>query len=589
MNTDVSARQSSVRYEADERPPLLLTIGLGLQIALLTVGGVVLTVAIVSRAGGASESFLTWGVFAAAAISGTTTIIQAIRVGRIGAGYVLMMGTSGSFIAVCIGALAQGGPALMATLIIISSLFQFLLSARLSLLRRILTPAVSGTVIMLISVTVMPIAFDMLNRVPEGMPSSSAAVTAVATVLVTLGIALKARSSLRLWAPVIGVAAGSIVGGYFGLYDAGRVAAASWLGLPDGSWPGIDISFGPAFWALLPAFMFVTLVGAVETIGDSVAIQRVSWRRPRAVDYRAVQGAVAADGLGNLLSGLMGTVPNTTYSSSIAVTELTGVASRMVGVVVGAAFVLVAFIPKFLAVVLAIPDPVAGGFLIVLLSMLFVIGMKLVLQDGIDYRKGLVVGVGFWIGVGFQNDAIFPALVSDFAGGLLRNGMTAGGLAAILMTLFLEITSPRRHRMESDFDLAALPKIRAFLEGFASRQGWDKGAADRLMAASEETLLALIPREDENSQPRRLLLVAHREGDSAVLELVAATGEGNLQDRIELLGDERAVETPEELEVSLRLLRHYASSVHHQQYHDTDIITLQVDVSPPPPRSPRAQ
>ncbi len=581
MNTNVSDRQSGIRYEADERPPILLTIGLGLQIALLTVGGVVLTVAIVSRAGGASESFLTWGVFAAAAISGTTTIIQAMRVGRIGAGYVLMMGTSGSFIAVCIGALAQGGPALMATLIIISSLFQFLLSARLSLLRRILTPAVSGTVIMLISVTVMPIAFNMLNRVPEGMPSSSAAAAAVVTVLVTLGIALKAKSSLRLWAPVIGVAAGSIVGGYLGLYDASRVAAASWLGLPDGSWPGIDVSFGPTFWALLPAFMFVTLVGAVETIGDSVAIQRVSWRRPRAVDYRAVQGAVAADGLGNLLSGLMGTVPNTTYSTSIAVTELTGVASRMIGVVVGLAFVLVAFIPKFLAVVLAIPDPVAGGFLIVLLSMLFVIGMKLVLQDGIDYRKGLVVGVGFWIGVGFQNDAIFPALVSDFAGGLLRNGMTAGGLAAMLMTLFLEITSPRRHRMESDFDLAALPKIREFLEGFATRQGWDKGTADRLMAASEETLLTLIPREGENSQPRRLLLVAHREGESAILELVAATGEGNLQDRIELLGDERAVETPEELEVSLRLLRHYASSVHHQQYHDTDIITLQVDVRPP--------
>ena len=581
MNTDVTDRQSGVRYEADERPPVLLAIGLGLQIALLTVGGVVLTVAIVSRAGGASESFLTWGVFAAAAVSGTTTVIQALRIGRIGAGYVLMMGTSGSFIAICIGALAQGGPALMATLIIISSLFQFLLSARLSLLRRILTPAVSGTVIMLISVTVMPIAFAMLNRVPEGMPSSSAAATALATVLFTLGIALKAKSSLRLWAPVIGVAAGSIVGGYFGLYDAGRVAAASWLGLPDGSWPGIDLSFGPAFWALLPAFMFVTLVGAVETIGDSVAIQRVSWRRPRAVDYRAVQGAVAADGLGNLLSGLMGTVPNTTYSSSIAVTELTGVASRMVGVVVGLAFVLVAFIPKFLAVVLAIPDPVAGGFLIVLLSMLFVIGMKLVLQDGIDYRKGLVVGVGFWIGVGFQNDAIFPAMLSDFAGGLLRNGMTAGGLTAILMTLFLEITSPRRHRMESDFDLAALPKIREFLEGFASRQGWDKKTADRLMAASEETLLTLIPRDGETGQPRRLLLVAHREGDSAVLELVAATGEGNLQDRIELLGDERAVETPEEMEVSLRLLRHFASSVHHQQYHDTDIITLQVDVRPP--------
>ncbi len=577
MNSEKPGRQSSIRYEADEKPPLLLAIGLGLQIALLTVGGVVLTVAIVSRAGGASESYLTWGVFAAAAISGTTTIIQALRIGRLGAGYVLMMGTSGSFIAVCIAALVEGGPSLMATLIIISSLFQFLLSTRLSLLRRILTPAVSGTVIMLISVTVMPIAFGMLDNAPDGQPPSASLAIVLATVLVTIGIALKGTASLRLWAPVIGVAAGSIVSGYYGLYDAARVAAAPWVGLPEGNWPGIDLEFGPAFWALLPAFMFVTLVGAVETIGDSVAIQRVSWRRSRAVDYRAVQGAVAADGLGNLLSGLMGTVPNTTYSTSIAVTELTGVASRVVGAVVGAAFILVAFIPKALAVVLAIPDPVAGGFLIVLLSMLFVIGMKLVVQDGIDYRKGLVVGIGFWLGVGFQNDAIFPELASGFAGGLLSNGMTAGGLAAMLMTLFLELTSPRRYRLESDFNLSALPKIRAFLGETASRWGWDEATADRLVAASEETLLTLLREDDEARERRRLLLVVHREDGGAIIELVAATGEGNLQDRIELLGDERAVETPEEVEVSLRLLRHFASSVHHQQYHDTDIITLRVD------------
>ena len=78
MNAGKQIASSGVRYEADEKPPILLTIGLGLQIALLTVGGVVLTVAIVSRAGGASEAYLTWGVFAAAAISGTTTILQAV-------------------------------------------------------------------------------------------------------------------------------------------------------------------------------------------------------------------------------------------------------------------------------------------------------------------------------------------------------------------------------------------------------------------------------------------------------------------------------------------------------------------------------
>ena len=583
MNKDSSNHQSGVRYEADERPPFLLAIGLGLQFALLTVGSVFLKVAIVSRAGGAGEDYLAWAVFAAAIITGTTTIIQVLRVGRVGAGYVLLMGTSGSFIAICISALLEGGPALMATLIIVSSLFQFLLSARLSLLRRILTPVVTGTVIMLIPVSITPVVFRMLGDVPEGFPESSAPFMVLATLLVTIVIALKAKSSLRLWAPVIGMVTGSIVGGYYGLYDTERVIAAPWLGLPDGHWPGIDLSFGTAFWALVPAFLFVTLVDAVDTIGDSVAIQRISWRRPRAVDYRAVQGALAADGTGNILSGLLGTIPNTTYSSSIAVTELTGVASRMVGLVVGVIYILVAFVPKVPAVVLAIPNPVVGSFLLVLLAILFLIGMKLVVQDGIDYRMGLVVGVG----VGFQNDAIYPALVADFAGGFLRNGMTSGGLAAILMTLFLELAAPRRYRMETAFDLAALPKIRAFLEAFAIRQGWDKETADRLVAASEETLLTLNPRESETGQRRRLLLVVRREDERAILDFVAATGEGNLQDRIELLGDARAVETPEEMEVSLRLLRHFATSVHHQQYHDTDIITLQVEVRQPDPAASR--
>ena len=74
------------------------------------------------------------------------------------------MGTSGAFIAVCVAALVKGGPATMASLIVVSSLFQFAMAARLSLLRRIFTPVVAGTVIMLIAATVMPIVFGSLDR-----------------------------------------------------------------------------------------------------------------------------------------------------------------------------------------------------------------------------------------------------------------------------------------------------------------------------------------------------------------------------------------------------------------------------------------
>ena len=538
-----------------------------------------LTPAIIVRAAGGSEAFLSWSVFAAVAVSGISTMLQAVRVGRVGAGYVLAMGTSGAFIAICVTAIAEGGPAMLATLVVVSSFFQFALSARLSLFRRILTPTVAGTVIMLIPVTVMPIIFGFLKNVPDGVPVLAAPMSALATLLSIIFIALKATGVLRLWAPVIGVVVGSLVAGFYGLYDIERVAAASWVGFPAGEWPGLDLSFGPVFWTLLPAFVFVTLVGAIETIGDSIAIQRVSWRQPRAADFRAVQGTVAADGVGNLLSGLLGTVPNTTYSTSVAVAELTGVGARRVGVALGLVFVVLAFVPKALAVILAIPGPVAAAYIGVLLMMLFVVGMKVTVQDGIDYRKGLVAGAAFWIGVGFQNGWIFPEYASKFAGGLLENGMTAGGLVAILMTLFVELTEPRRRRIEMVLDLSALPKIKTFLGEFASRSNWDAAMADRLVGTAEETLLTLLKHGQSQSaekQERRLLLMAHKEGGQAVLEFVAATGEENLQDRIALLGERADAET-NEWDVSLRLLRHLASSVRHQQYHDTDIVTVHVD------------
>ena len=597
MNGDGSRPRSGVRYQPDESPPKALAFGLGLQLAVLTIAGVVLTPVIVIRAAGGDEVFLSWAVFAAVAVSGVNTVLQAVRVGRVGAGYVLMMGTSGAFIAVCVAAIAEGGPAMLATLVVISSLFQFALSARLSLLRRILTPTVAGTVIMLIAVTVMPIVFDMLMQVPAAAPPFAAPVCALATALVVVGIALRAKGALRLWAPVIGVVTGSVVAAFYGLYDVGRIADAAWVGLPEAGWPGFDLDFGPVFWGLLPAFVFVTLVGAIETLGDSVAIQRVSWRRPRAVDFRAVQGAVAADGVGNLLSGLAGTVPNTTYSTSISVTELTGVAARSVGVAAGVVFIAVAFLPKVLAAILAIPGPVVAAYATVLLSMLFVLGMTVVIQDGVDYRKALVAGVSFWVGVGFQHGLIFPDFVAGVAGGLLQNGMTAGGLAAILMTGFLELTAPRRRRLEADLDLSALPKMREFLAAFAARGGWGEEMAGRLEAAGEETLLTLLHEEEDpeggeekgaerRGARRRMLLVAHKEWAGAVLEFVAAPGNENLQDRIALLG-ERSAGAPIEREVSLRLLRHVASSVHHQQYHDTDIVTVRVD-APGALRSARA-
>ena len=568
-----------IRYEPDERPPHLLSLGLGFQYALLVLAGIVLTPAIVIRAASQSEAYLSWAIFAALVICGLTTALQAARLWRIGSGHVLIMGTSGTFIAVCIAALVEGGPGLLATLIVVSSLFQFALSARLALLRRIITPVVSGTVIALIAVTIMPIMFGLLTEVPEGTPPAAAPLSAAVTLVTSVAFVLRASGIWRLWAPVIGIGVGCVAASLFGLYDTQQVGAAAWVGFPTGGWAGFDLSFGPAFWALLPAFVFVTLVGAIETVGDTVAVQRVSWRTPRAVDFRTVQGSLAADGLGNLLSGFAATVPNTTYSSSVPLAELTGVAARSVGVCMGIIFVVLAFFPKVTALLLAIPNPVVGAYAIILFGLLFMQGMKIVVQDGIDYRKAVVAGLSFWIGVGFQNGVIFADYFNETWGALLGNGMTMGGLAAVVLSLFMEVTGPRR-RLEMGLNIEAVPNIERFLRGFASRLGWNTESTERLCSAGEETLLTLLRSEagEQAAEGRRLLVVARSDANAAELEFVSATGEQNLEDQLALL-EEGAAGTPAEAELSLRLLRHFASSVRHQQYHDTAVVTVRVEAS----------
>ena len=566
-----------IRYEPDEKPPLPVAIGAGFQAAMIILAPVVLTVVIVARIAEQPEVYISWAVFAALVICGITTILQAVRVGRVGAGHILIMGTSGAFIAVCVTALVEGGPSMMASLIVASSLFQFVLAARLSLLRRIITPVVSGTVIMLIPVTVMPIVFDTLKDVPDGTSWAAAPAAAVATLVTVAALILRAPPALRLWSPLIAIVVGCSVAAPFGVYDAQYVLDAPWIGIPFDGWPAFDVTPGVEFWALLPAFVVVTLVGAVETVGDGVAIQQVSRRRSRATDFRVVQGALNADGVGNLLSGIAGTLPNTTYSSSVSLAEVTGIAARRVGVVIGVVFAALAFFPKVTALLIAIPGPVAASYVIVLLGLLFVQGMKIIIQDGVDHRKAVVVGLAFWIGVGFQNQVIFADLLGDgFLAVLLGNGMTAGALVAIILMVFMELTGPRRRRLEVPLDIAALPRIDDFVRRFASKGGWNAAAADRLASASEETLAVLLQQDDDAAAgaARRLTIAARMEGHSAVVEFVTVLEGENMEDRLAYLSELPPV--PDEREVSFRLLRHYASSVRHQKYHGIDIVTVEV-------------
>ncbi|WP_425155624.1 hypothetical protein [Candidatus Palauibacter sp.] len=243
----------------------------------------------------------------------------------------------------------------------------------------------------------------------------------------------------------------------------------------------------------------------------------------------------------------------------------------------GIIFIGLAFLPKFVSAVLAIPGPVVAAYLVVILSLIFVFGMKILLQEGLDHRMGLVVGVAFWIGTAFQLDWIYPEYFQGAWEELLGNGMTVGGFTVILLTLFMEATGGRPARLKTRLTAETWPEIDAFLTKFAERRRWGEQMELRLRAVGEETLQILTRGKGcdpvaEAEVGRRLLLIVRPDGDAADLEFIATTDE----DQLAMLS-EAAASLPVEAETPLRLLRHYASSIRHQQYHDIDILTIRVE------------
>ena len=568
----------NIRYELDDRCPPWVTLGVAVQGITFVLAPTVLIVAISVLAAGQDERFMSWAVFAALIITGAATALQAARIGRLGGRHLLITTVTPNFIAVSVLAMEAGGPALLASLVVLCALFYLTLAAWLPRLRRIITPVVSGTVLMLIAAMVLPIAFDRMTKVPEGATLAAGPCVAAVTLVVTTMLMLRAPRIWRPWSLLIGIGAGCLTAVPFGLYDFEHLVASPWVGIPDSRIPGLDLTPTAGFWGLLPMFLIVGLVQVIKSIGDSMVAQQVSRRRPRATDFRLIQGSIYANGVGILLSGLAGTPPTTSYSSlTVSLINLTGVAARSVGYSVGGLLVVLAFFPKITGLLLIIPSPVMASFLVIALAMLFVEGIQTLARNGLDPQKAIVAGLAFSTGLGIQHLNILKDLLGSPWDMLLGNGITVGTATAIALTAFLEWTSPRRQRLEVRLDVASLPRIDGFLQKVAARMGWDGAATARLRSAGEETLASLLqPGEEYPEGERPRLIVAARPAAEAVeLEFLAVFDEENLEDRLAYLNEQ--TETFDERELSFRLLRHYASSVRHQKYHGLDIVTVRVN------------
>ena len=550
----------------------------GFQGAALVLAPTVLNVAIAIRSSGLDDTYLTWSVFAALLISAAITALQAFQLWRFGAGHIVLTCPAALFIGIMVATISAAGPSTFMSLLVVCCVVQVALAWWLPTLRRIFTPVVTGTVTMLIAVSVLPIAFDSVQDLPDGATPVSGPVIAGTTLLVSVIVTMAAKGRWRLVGPFISILAGCVAAALFGVIDADRIVSAGWFGIPELPELSFDLTPGREFWALLPSFAILTLVIGIKTISDGVAIQQGSRRRLRAIDFRKIQGMVSVNGIGMLFAGISGTLPPMSYSSfSLSLINLTGVAARRVGIGVAIVTMVLAFFSKLAALLLTIPGPVLGAYLMFAMGMLFVSGWQTILRDGLDPRRVLVVALASALGLGLHNHPIVGDVFGDELGALLGNGVTIGAVVAIGMTLLLEAIGTRRSRLEVTLDMDSFPAIDKFLTRLAASLAWNEASSLRLRAAGEETLASLQAREDDadGSEHPRLIINARPQETTVELEFVATTRQENVEDLLAYLTDEASVPTADDL--SLRLLRYHSSAVRHQKFHGVDIVTVQVE------------
>ena len=569
-----------LRYEPEEKCPPTLALNSALQIFVPNTISVILLTMIVALASGHGSDYLSWAIFSGLVITGISVILHSFRFWHIGSGRLVVTNFNVPFLAVTTLALATGGPGLLASLVMVSTVLQLLITMRLASFRRLFTPTVSGTIIMLVAVSAVPFIVSRTVIAPQGVSLERFLIPGIAALAVGALVTLKGSPGLRLWTLPLTLVSGVAVAAPMGLYDIGLVIEAQWFSLPDLTWRGFDFTFGVEFWSLLPGFVFVSLTAYLKSLGDLSAIYQASYREPRALDHRVVQSGLNLYGGTTFLTGALGTVPiSAPWAVTVVYVSFTGVASKVVGIYLGLATLAVAPFSKLIAFLVVVPSPVLSAIYVIIFGALFVEGAKIAFAGQMDHKRGTVIGVSLVVGISAGSLA---GQLEGSLGNIAGSVVASGSAVALAMTAISELTGTRRRKLEVDLALSSLTPIAEFLDGFAANRGWSEEARNRLHHVGEEVTLSLLEQGEENGfsegEDRRLTATAQSEGDSVEVEFVVfsrdTTGQ-NIEDRLAYMDSDSGLE--DEQQFSMRLLSHYASSVHHRKYYGIDIVTVRVD------------
>lgn len=428
---------SGLLYRIEDRPNLQLSILLGFQHIVAAFGGIVAVPLVIGPAIGVDVRTTAMLVSATIFVAGLATIIQARGIYKIGAKLPCIMGTSFTFVGPAITVGTSMGLAGIFGATILGSFIEMILSRFIKPLMKFFPPVVTGTVVTLIGLTLVPVSMDWCAG-GIGSPTYGSITNiciALMVMIIVVGFNIYGKGVLSSSSILIGMFVGYLTCIPIGLVDFTPIKEASWIGLP-----GIPVilEHGIKFsLAGVAPFIIAYLVTTIETVGCLIAIGEASDTK---TSSEQLSKGVLADGLGSFLAGFFGVCPNTTFSQNIGLIPITKVASRHVVIISGVIMMLLGIFPKLGALVASIPSPVLGGAGIVMFGVVAASGIKTLSKVNINNRNLIIISVSIALGLGITTRPELLTVLPESLKLLFGSGISTGTIFAVMLNILLKDT-----------------------------------------------------------------------------------------------------------------------------------------------------
>jgi len=395
-------------YGVNELPPATHLLVSSLQHVLLMVTSLVIPILFASQLGGSPE--FTAGLIAFSMLAaGVGSVIQSVGLPFIGSGYLCPNVCGPSYFSVSLSAAWIGGVALTRGMTIVAGAVEMALAPLIQRLRRVFPAFIVGLVVAMVGVSILAPAissFFGLALRDDAIRSADMIIGGVSLLVMVLAN-LWGRRLAKMYCLLIGTLVGWGLAVILAPEYWHDLAAAS--DLPMLAVPSLGSSFRGITFDLRMVIPFVVIAvsGSLKSFGNLLAAQGISEPGLKETDFAPIRKGLLADGFSTVLAGLLGGVAVDTSSSNVGLAGATRVTSRWIGVGAGGIFVVLAFFPRLILILSAIPRPVMGASLIFAGSFMVCTGMKQMFSEPWDERKTFVVGISFFFGM---STAFLPGL-----------------------------------------------------------------------------------------------------------------------------------------------------------------------------------